>query len=64
MLLAAEFERRRIISVGGMEQYSIVKDQRSSRKLYRLEWYELSRLYDRNQLVCVYPEEYKSMTGS
>ncbi|ULU10390.1 hypothetical protein L3Y34_014587 [Caenorhabditis briggsae] len=28
-----------------------------------IEWYELSRLYDRNQLVCVYPEEYKSMTG-
>uniref|UniRef100_A0A8R1I2F0 Uncharacterized protein n=1 Tax=Caenorhabditis japonica TaxID=281687 RepID=A0A8R1I2F0_CAEJA len=28
-----------------------------------IEWYELSRLYDRNQLVCVYPEEYKSLTG-
>lgn len=28
-----------------------------------IEWYELSRLYDRNQLVCVYPEEYKTLTG-
>ncbi|CAI5438921.1 unnamed protein product [Caenorhabditis angaria] len=28
-----------------------------------IDWYEFSRLYDRNQLVCVYPEEYASMTG-
>ena len=30
----------------------------------RIDWYEWAKLYDRNQLVCVYPEEYRSESGS
>lgn len=29
-----------------------------------VDWYEWSKLYDRNQLVCVYPGEYPTQTGS
>ncbi|KIH53688.1 hypothetical protein ANCDUO_16179 [Ancylostoma duodenale] len=28
-----------------------------------VEWYEWSKLYDRNQLVCVYPGEYEGTAG-
>ncbi|VDM66806.1 unnamed protein product, partial [Strongylus vulgaris] len=28
-----------------------------------VEWYEWSKLYDRNQLVCVYPGEYEGIAG-
>ncbi|CAI4222408.1 unnamed protein product [Auanema sp. JU1783] len=28
-----------------------------------IEWYEWAKLYDRNQLVCVYPGEYDTVTG-